>query len=76
VAGKVRQEKCARKITIGKLWQKNCSKKSATEKSRQGIRGSKTAETKLYKKKKEYGFHMCSVEFMNQAKGFPCKCVV
>jgi hypothetical protein len=46
-----------------------------TKKSRQQIRNNKTAATKRYKKKKGYGFHMCSVEFMNQVDGFPCKYV-
>ena len=29
----------------------------------------------LQEEKKGYGFHMCSVEFMNQFEIFPCKYV-
>jgi hypothetical protein len=26
-------------------------------------------------RRKRYGFHMCSVEFMNLVEGFPCKSI-
>jgi hypothetical protein len=74
-AEKVQQEKkkCGRKSAAGKVRQKKCSRKMAEK--WQWIRGSKTAATERYKKKKRYGSHMCSVEFMNQVEGFPCKYV-
>jgi hypothetical protein len=75
-AGKVCSKKIAEK--------KKCGRKTAAEKVRQcgrkiekwqWIHGNKTAATECYKKKKRYGSHMCSVEFMNQVEGFPCKYV-
>jgi hypothetical protein len=50
--------------------QKKCGRKIAAVDSRQ-----QNAATERYKKKKRYGSHMCSVEFMNQVEGFPCKYV-
>jgi hypothetical protein len=72
--GKVRQKKCSKKIMAGKVWQKKCGRKSTAEKPRQENRGKKSATTECYKKKR-YGFHMCSVDLMNQVDGLSCKYV-
>jgi hypothetical protein len=71
----MRQKNCGINFFAGKVRQKNRSRKSVAGKSWQWIRCSKTATTERYKKKKMYGSHMCSVEFMNQVEGFPCKYV-
>jgi hypothetical protein len=65
VAGKSRQENRNRKSAVGKLWQENRGRKSATKKPQQ----------QNATRRKMYGFHMCSVEFMNQVEGLPCKYV-
>jgi hypothetical protein len=80
VKGKLWKEKCSKKVR-----HKNHSRKSAAEKpqqkkcgrkiTRQWIYDNKTVATECYKRKKMYGSHMCSVEFMNQIEGFPCKYV-
>jgi hypothetical protein len=49
-----------------KLQHKNCGTKIAVVDSRQ---------QNATRRKKGYGFHMCSVECMNQVEGFPCKYV-
>ena len=86
-AGIIDREKCGRKIAAENVWQKNygrktaveklqqkkCGKKIAVEKSQQWIRSNKIRTTECYKKR--YGSHMCSVEFMNQVEGLPCKYV-
>jgi hypothetical protein len=56
------------------LQQEKCGRKTAIEKVRQKNRDRKTVATKHYKKK-GYGSHICSVEFMNQVEGLPCKYV-
>jgi hypothetical protein len=48
--------------------------------SRQKTHGSEFATTKprqqnATRRKQGYGFHMCSVEFMNHYEGLPCKYV-
>jgi hypothetical protein len=84
VEEKVRQKKCGRKIMAGKLWQKKCGRKIAVEKVRQEKCGRKIVAGKVWQKnrgsrtlqeEKRYGFHMCSVEFMNLVEGFLCKSV-
>jgi hypothetical protein len=59
-AEKVRQKNAAEKV----------QRKIAVAESRQQNRGSRTLQ-----EEKRYGFHMCSVEFMNLVEGFPCKSV-
>jgi regulator of replication initiation timing len=68
-AEKVRQKsvakKCGRKITTEKVRQEKC----VTEKPAKNPRQQNAT------RRKRYGFHMCSVEFMNLVEGFPCKSV-
>jgi hypothetical protein len=83
VTKKVLQKKCIRKSAAGKVWKKSvgkCGRKTVAEKVcsrkiivvdlRQQNHGKKTLQ-----EEKKYGSHMCSVEFMNQFEGFPCKYV-
>jgi regulator of replication initiation timing len=67
---KMRKKKCRRKIAAGKVWQKNRAKKCA---DREIIVGKSRQQNAT--RRKRYGFHMCSVEFMNLVEGFPCKSV-
>jgi hypothetical protein len=80
VAEKVWQLKCDRKSVAKKSQQEKCGRKTAAEKVRQKNRGSGFTAAKLQqqnatRRKKRYGSHMCSVEFMNQVESFPCKYV-
>jgi hypothetical protein len=73
-AEKSQQENCDRKSV-----QEKCGKKSVAEKLRQENHGRKSAAEKPHQQNatrtKRYGFHMCSVEFINQVEGFTCKYV-
>jgi hypothetical protein len=75
VVGKVWQKKCGRKIVAGKVWQEKCSKKSVTKNHGNGFAVEKPRQQNSATRKKGYGFHMCTVEFMNEVEGLPCKYV-
>jgi hypothetical protein len=55
---------------VEKPWQKNRGRKITAADSWHQNHGNKTLQ-----EEKMYGFHMCSVEFMNLVEGFPCKSV-
>ena len=65
MAEKSRQKNRGKKSVIEKLQPKNHSNIIVVAKSRQ----------QNATRRKRYGFHMCSVEFMNLVEGFPCKFV-
>jgi hypothetical protein len=79
--GKLRKKKCGRKSAtekcVGKATRKSAAEKPQQKKCDRKITAvdlqQQNCGKKCYKKKKGYGFHMCSVEFMNQVEGFPCK---
>jgi hypothetical protein len=78
--GKLWKKNCDRKSVEEKSQHEKCSRKTATEKVRQKNCGSgfTTAipwKKKTTRRKKRYGSHMCSAEFINQVEGFPCKYV-
>jgi hypothetical protein len=79
-AEKVWQKKCGRKSVAEKCGRKSVAEKSA-EKVRQKKCGKKSQKnqqnrgSRMLQEEKRYGFHMCSVEFMNLVEGFPCKSV-
>jgi hypothetical protein len=64
---------------VEKTRQEKCSRKSEGEKSRKKTCGRKIVAAKPWQhngtRRKRYGFHMCSVEYMNLVEGLPCKSV-
>jgi hypothetical protein len=74
IAGKICGRKSAAEKSVEKVRQKKCGRKSVAEKSWQKNRQQKSRQQMLQEEKR-YGFHMCSVEFMNLVEGFPCKYV-
>jgi hypothetical protein len=83
VVGKVWQKTCGRKTVEEKSQQekcgteieKICSRKVVARKIMEVDLRQQNYGKRTLQEKKRYGSHMCSVEFMNQVEGFPCKYV-